>query len=67
MTGKALWLLSTRTGPAMVVRAACATCARNVACDNAGPEGTRYWREADCQRIHESGKAGVVLRRERDA
>lgn len=64
MSQKALWLLSTRTGPAMVVRAACPTCARNVAVDAAGPEGTRYWRECDVQRVHESGAAGVVLRRD---
>lgn len=67
MSAKALWLLSTRNGPSLVVRAACPTCARNVAVEQAGPEGTRYWREADCQRIHESGKSGVVLRREREA
>lgn len=59
-----LWLLSTRTGPSMVVRAACVTCARNVAVDNAGPEGSLYWRQAECRRVYESGKAGVVLRRE---
>lgn len=64
MSQKALWLLSTRAGPAMVVRAACPTCARNVAVEAVGPEGTRYWRECDVQRVHESGKSGVVLRRD---
>lgn len=52
---------------AMVVRAACETCARSVAAGEAGAEGPAVWRDPErstCKRVHESGKSGVVLRSE---
>lgn len=56
-----------RDTAAMVVRAACETCARSVAAGEAGGEGPAVWRDPErstCKRVHESGKSGVVLRSE---
>jgi hypothetical protein len=64
---KALYLLAVPHGPSVVVRAACVVCARGVAADNAGPEGTAVWRDpsrSTCKQIDPSGKSGLVLRRD---
>lgn len=66
MTNKALYLLEARNGSAaMVVRAACPTCARSVAVKHAGTEGTAVWRDPErstCQQIRETGQSGLILR-----
>jgi len=52
---------------ALVVRAACETCARSVAAGEAGSEGPAVWRDPErstCKRVNEDGKSGVVLRSE---
>lgn len=52
---------------ALVVRAACETCARSVAAGEAGTEGPAVWRDPErstCKRVNEDGKSGVVLRSE---
>lgn len=52
---------------ALVVRAACETCARSVAAGEAGAEGPAVWRDPErstCKRVNEDGKSGVVLRSE---
>lgn len=52
---------------AMVVRAACETCARGVAAGAAGAEGPAVWRDPErstCKRVKEDGISGVVLRSE---
>lgn len=51
-------------GPAMVVRAACEQCARSVAVEHAGAEGTAYWRDparTEVARVLEVGKRGCIL------
>ncbi|OHC13137.1 MAG: hypothetical protein A2002_01420 [Pseudomonadales bacterium GWC1_66_9] len=61
---KRLYLLKTSEGLAMVVRAACETCARGVAADNCGSEGTAVWRDPSqtaCKEIRQDGKSGLVL------
>lgn len=52
---------------ALVVRAACETCARSVAAGEAGAEGPAVWRDPErstCKRVNEDGISGVVLRSE---
>lgn len=52
---------------ALVVRAACETCARSVAAGECGSEGPAVWRDPErstCKRVNEDGKSGVVLRSE---
>lgn len=61
---KRLYLLKTSAGLAMVVRAACETCARGVAAEHCGPEGTVVWRDPSqtvCKEIRQDGKSGLVL------
>lgn len=53
------------TDTAMVVRAACETCARSVAVAEAGSEGTAVWRDPErstCKLVKLEGISGVVLR-----
>lgn len=76
MSTKQIYLLQmTPQGPfeqmhnttALVVRAACETCARSVAAGEAGAEGPAVWRDPErstCKRVNEDGKSGVVLRSE---
>lgn len=67
MTDKTIYLLAVPLGPSVVVRAACEVCARGVAADNAGPEGTAVWRDpsrSTCRVVYQSGKSGLVLRRD---
>ena len=55
------------TGRAMVVRAKCLSCARAVAVENAGPEGTRVWRDpalSTVELVHENDKTGLILKSE---
>lgn len=52
---------------AMVVRAACETCARSVAAAECGAEGTAVWRDPErstCKLVKQEGISGVVLRSE---
>lgn len=41
----------------MRIRAMCLTCARNLAADNAGPEGTTIWRDPAQSTIRVIGPA----------
>lgn len=64
---KQIYLLQVTGGPALVVRAACETCARSVAVAAAGPEGTAVWRDPErstCKLVKQEGISGVVLRSE---
>ncbi len=52
----------------MVVRARCISCARAVAVDHAGPEGTRVWRDSSLssvELVRETDKTALILRAER--
>lgn len=64
----AIFLLTALDGSAaMVVRARCLSCARNVAVEHAGPEGTKVWatRElSSVELIRESDKSGLILKTE---
>ena len=54
-------------GCAVVVRARCITCARTVAAENAGPEGTMIWRDpaqSTVELIRPDDKRGLVLKAE---
>jgi hypothetical protein len=62
---KQIYLLQVADGPALVVRAACETCARSVAVAEAGVEGTAVWRDPErstCKLVKLEGISGVVLR-----
>lgn len=41
----AIFTLTALSGPVMIVRARCLSCAREVAVRNAGAEGTLTWRD----------------------
>lgn len=44
--------VSTRDGAIRLrIQAACMTCARRVAAENAGPEGTLVWRDPEQSRV----------------
>lgn len=61
---KQIYLLQCDTC-ALVVRAACVTCARAVAAGAAGVEGTAVWRDPErstCKEVKQEGINGVVLR-----
>lgn len=63
---KQIYLLTSDTC-AMVVRAACITCARSVAAGAAGAEGPAVWRDPErstCKEVKQEGINGVVLRSE---
>ena len=68
--GKAIYLIRPargQTGPSVVVRAACEQCARSAGAAQAGAEGTMYYRDPSLSsvvRVTETGKSGLVLRRE---
>lgn len=52
------------TGEGMVVRARCLSCARSVAVEHSGAEGTRVWRDPDLsavELVQETGKSGLIL------
>lgn len=49
----------------MVVRAKCLTCARQIAVDNHGPEGTMVWRDpaqSKVELIRETDKPGLIMK-----
>ncbi|MBV7482515.1 hypothetical protein [Bordetella sp. BOR01] len=52
----------------LVVRARCLTCARAVAVEHAGTEGTRVWRDpnlSSVELVRETDKTALILRAER--
>lgn len=56
-----------QVGPTVVVRAAGEQCARRIAVEQAGAEGTVYWRDpaqTEVRPITSAGATGVVLRRD---
>lgn len=60
-------LTARAAGPAMVVRARCLTCARDVAAEHAGPEGTMLWRDpaqSTVELIRPDDKRGLILKAE---
>ncbi|WP_313397133.1 hypothetical protein [Stutzerimonas nitrititolerans] len=60
-------LTARETGRAAVVRARCITCARTVAADNAGAEGTMLWRDpaqSKIELIRPDDKSGLILKAE---
>lgn len=62
----ALFKLTANDGSAaMVVRARCLTCARTVAVENAGEEGTAIWRDSErstVDLVRETDRPGLILR-----
>lgn len=64
----AIFKVSSRDGSAeMVVRAKCLTCARQIAVENAGPEGTAVWRDSSqstVELVRETDRPGLILRTE---
>lgn len=60
-------LTALATGQAAVVRARCITCARTVAAENAGTEGTMLWRDpaqSTVELIRPDDKSGLILKTE---
>lgn len=48
-----------------LVRARCISCARTVAVENAGPEGTQVWRDnalSSVELVREDGKPELIMR-----
>lgn len=65
----ALFLVELRDGSVkQVLRAACQSCARRVAVENCGAEGTAVWRDPALSTVKpiepDKGVQGVVLRQE---
>ena len=64
----AIFILKERGGSrAVVVRAKCTSCARTVAVEHAGPEGTLLWRDpnlSSVELVRESDKPGLILKSE---
>lgn len=64
----AIFILKERGGSrAVVVRAKCTSCARTVAVENAGAEGTVLWRDpnlSSVELVRESDKPGLILKSE---
>lgn len=62
----ALFKLTANDGSAaMVVRARCIICARSVAVENAGNEGTAVWRDparSTIELVREADRSGLILR-----
>ncbi|MDN6874095.1 hypothetical protein QO209_16760 [Pseudomonas citronellolis] len=64
----AIFILRERDGNrAMVVRAKCISCARTIAVEHAGAEGTLLWRDpnlSSVELVRESDKPGLILKSE---
>lgn len=64
----ALFKLQAKDGSVeMVVRAKCLSCARQIAVENHGPEGTAVWRDPDqssVELIRETDRPGLIMRTE---
>lgn len=62
-----IFKLTASTGQAVVVRARCISCARTVAAENAGAEGTLLWRDpaqSTVELIRPDDKSGLILKAE---
>jgi hypothetical protein len=62
-----IFKLTAGDGRAMVVRARCISCARDVAAGNAGAEGTMLWRDpaqSTVELIRPDDKRGLILKAE---
>ncbi|MCY1433884.1 hypothetical protein D9M71_499250 [compost metagenome] len=64
----AIFILKERGGNrAVVVRAKCTSCARTVAAENAGAEGTLLWRDSNLssvELVREGDRPGLILKSE---
>jgi hypothetical protein len=63
----AIFKLTARNGQAVIVRARCLSCARTVAADNAGAEGTLIWRDPEkstVELVRPDDRPGLILRTE---
>lgn len=52
------------SGPQVVLRARCITCARSMAAGAAGAEGPAYWRDPErttCSEVTQDGRNGIIL------
>jgi hypothetical protein len=61
-------LVATDLNIELVVRAKCLSCARDVAAEHAGTEGTGVWRnpgQSTCELVDAGSKRGLILRSER--
>jgi len=55
------------SGKSMVVRAKCVSCARTVAVEHAGAEGTAVWRDPDhssVELVRHDDRPGLILKSE---
>lgn len=55
------------TSRSMIVRARCLACARRVAVEHAGAEGTRVWRDPELSKVElvrETDRPGLILKTE---
>ena len=62
-----IFKLTANTGQAVVVRARCISCARDVAAEHAGAEGTFVWRDpaqSTVELIRPDDKRGLILKAE---
>ena len=62
-----IFKLTASSGLAMVVRARCISCARDVAAEHGGAEGTMLWRDAAqsmVELIRPDDKRGLILKAE---
>lgn len=62
-----IFKLTAGTGQSVVVRARCISCARTVAAENAGAEGTLLWRDpaqSTVELIRPDDKSGLILKAE---
>ena len=62
-----IFKLTASSGLAMVVRARCISCARDVAAEHAGAEGTMLWRDpaqSTVELIRPDDKRGLILKME---
>ena len=62
-----IFKLKTSSGLAMVVRARCISCARDVAAEHAGADGTMLWRDpaqSTVELIRPDDKRGLILKAE---
>ena len=62
-----IFKLTANAGQSVVVRARCISCARDVAAEHAGAEGTMLWRDpaqSTVELIRPDDKRGLILKAE---
>lgn len=59
-----IFKVTAATGHDMVVRARCLSCAREVAVQNSGAEGTMVWRQSAVELVRPEDKPSMIMRSE---